>query len=98
MELRASEFNSFNSYCRDPAKGIMTPTKPLNVAINPLLKEIPVIIGLEKDKWPPIFSFSLDLLIDFVQHHTLAGFCLLDFSIVSNWILASGSQSQSRWR
>lgn len=89
MELRASEFNSLVT-----AEGIMTPAESLTVAINPLLKESPVIIESEKDKWSPIFSFSSDSLIDFVQHFTPAGFCLLDFSILSNWIWASGAGGQ----
>lgn len=45
----------------------MTPTKSLNAAINPFLKETPIISESEKDKLPLIFSFSLGLLTDFID-------------------------------
>lgn len=52
-----------------PAENIMTPTKSLNAAANPLLQESPMISESEKNKLPVIISSSLGSLIDFIDQH-----------------------------
>ncbi len=50
-----------------PADNIMTHTKSLNTAINPLLKESPISSESEKNKLLLIFPFSFGSLIDFTD-------------------------------